>query len=254
MSETVYYWRVYCTTDHRNEHVWSIDKPTACPLDPLNHTIDPAKTSAIDQRDSSMVQIQEELVATQGIYQFEGDNYIIPAGAPGAVTNIDITWPYDITLMNGGFDAATPQIGDRLSVEVAPNQVVGALTVPAGPGVSILNVTGTVTENVYKGYPITLTDGVQTNACGRCIEVDKINGTITVETEPTDTFSPLSPTYVMMSVEVIKSLYIGSARSYSFAKKKLGGKLIPVGTIVRIKYTNTDGIEKAFIYSFEIMY
>lgn len=251
----VYYWRVYCTTDAKYEYVWSEDEPTTCPTDPVGHSINSADTSAIDQRDPHIVQIQEELVSTQGIYQFVGYETTIPAGTPGDVTPIDLVWPdYPITLMNGSFDAAADQIGDEISVEVAPNQIVGAITANVTASDTVINVSSTVLDNTYVGYRVFLFDGVNMDVMGICTAIDKGAGTITCKTGAVNAFSAVSPTYVMISVDVIKNLHIGAARTYEFAKKKVGGKAIPAGTVTRINYMNNDGVQKQFKYNIELMY
>ncbi len=251
---TLYKWRVYCETDAKYETAWGPDMPTTCPVDPVSHIINQSLTTAVETVDPNRVQIQEEYTNTQGIYQFTGFNSAISSGTPGTVTTINNSWPYGITLLNGGFDAATSQIGDELKVDVAPNTTIGILTVAASAGATVLSVSSTVLTNILVGYKVTIYDGVNTDVLGRCLSKDTVNNTITVETALVHDFG-LSPTsYIMITVEVVKSLYIGSSRTYEFAKKKIGGKYIPAGANVRIQYTNNDGVQKNFIYFMELMY
>ena len=132
-TTTVKNWRVYCTTDSKYETIWSETEPTTCPYDPINHTIDASKTASIETISDHMVTIQEELVATQGIYRFRGYNFTIPAGTPGNVTEIDVTWKRPITLLNGEFDSETDHIGDKISAIVVPPTPIGAITCPIYP-------------------------------------------------------------------------------------------------------------------------
>lgn len=252
---TIYQWRVYCETDAKYEYVWSETPPTTCPVDPVGHTIRPQDTCEIARISPNVTQIQEELVETQGIYQFCGYKAVIPAGSPGAVTTIDHVWSdHSITLMNGTFDATSAQLGDVVNFVVAPNKIVGALTANASIGDTVLHVSPTVTQNIYVGFRVSLFNGPQMNALGICTAKDPVAGTITVKTAPTVNFAAASPSYIMINVDVIKNLQISSARTYEFARKKLGGKNIPAGTIIRILYTNTNGLEKEFTYSMELMY
>lgn len=252
-NETIYHWRVYCTTDAKYEYMWGPTQPTVCPSNPSGHTIDASQTTSVEQRDPNRVQLEEELVSTQGIYRYRGYKSTIAASTPGTVETIDVSWPdHPITLLNGSFDALANQVGDELSVVVAPQQIIGALT--ADPAGNVLSVSPTVLENMYVGFEVYLYDGVNLDHCGICTNVDKLNATITVKTAPVHTFSAATPTYVMMSVYVIESLHIGSPQTYQFARKKNGGKAIPAGVTIRIMYTNNDGLAKDLHYNLEYMY
>lgn len=257
MSDTWYKWRVWCETNQVYEYIISSTKPTTCPINPQGHTITSSLTTAIEKRDSNTVQVQEEFVETQGIYKFKGYKTTIPSGTPGTTTTIDLVWPqYAITLLNGEFDASQAQLGDEINARVVPANggVVGALTAFAVVGDPLLHVTSTVTDNVLVGFNVQLFDGAHYNDCGICVAKDSGAGTITVETAPTYAFSPLSPSYVLMYVNIVESKYVASVGKHDFAKKKLGGKAIPKGTLVRLLYTNNDGVQKDFVYSLEMMY
>jgi hypothetical protein len=251
---TLYKWRVYCTTDAKYETVWSPTEPTTCPADPITHSINAALTASFETIAPNTVQIQEEFTNTQGIYQFQGFKDVIPAGTPGATTVINRTWPYGITLLNGGFDSSSAQIGDELSALVAPNTVIGALTVAANIGDTVLHVSSTVMTNMLMGYKVALYNGINMDELGLCVAIDTVNSTITVQTPLTHAFGTSPTSYIMISVEVVKSLYIGSSRTYDFAKKKVGGKYISANTAVRLVYINNDGVQKDFIYYMELMY
>lgn len=253
-STTVQKWRVYCTTQSKYETVWSEQEPTSCPYDPINHSIDASKTTSVESISESMVTIKEELVSTQGIYRFRGYDFTIPAGTPGAVVELDITWKRPITLLNGEFDAETVHIGDTISAIVIPPTPIGAITAPVTAGDTVIHASPTVFDHVYNGYNVFLSDGVNTNAVGENMSKDDVAGTITVETPAVNSFSPLSPTYISIQVPVVENLHVKTARTYEFARKKVGGKLIPTGTIFRIYYTNENGTEKDFSFNFEFMY
>lgn len=251
---TVKKWRVWCDTNSKYETAWAEEEPTTCPYDPINHTIDTSKTAVITTVDEQVVTIKEELVETQGIYRFRGYEFTIPAGTPGATSQLDITWKRPITLLNGEFDAMTEHIGDVISAIVVAPSPIGAITAPVSPNDTVINVSPTVFDYIYNGFNVYLTDGVNIDALGENMSKDSVAGTITVETGAVNTFSPLSPTYIMIDVPVVENLHVRRERTYEFAKKKVGGKMFDTGVIFRILYVNHDGLEKTFTFNFEYMY
>jgi hypothetical protein len=129
------------------------------------------------------------------------------------------------------------------------------ISAPVYAGNTTINVTSTVTDNLNSGYYVNITDGVNNDLLGEVIDINAISGNITVETAATNSFSPLSPTYVQMTVKIADCLCInvGGLR-YAFAEKKLGGKYIPKNTPLYIHYTNNSGNAKTFTYHLEYLY
>jgi hypothetical protein len=247
-------WRVWCTTDNKYEYVWSETEPTTCPYNPISHTIDASKTAAIEIINENIVSIKEELVQTQGIYRFRGYDFTIPSGTPGAVTQLNITWNRPITLLNGEFDAQTAHIGDLITAKVIPPTPIGAITAPVSIGDTVIHASPTVFDNIYNGFNVYITDGVNLDVLGENMSKNDVAGTITVQTAAAHAFSPLSPTYISIDVPVVENLTVKTARTYEFAKKKVGGKMIPAGVTFRIYYTNNSGTQKDFSFNFEFMY
>lgn len=255
-EKTVYYWEVYCTTDSKYEFVWSPTEPTTCPTNAA-HTISTNPGPIIKQTISDhTVALKEEIDGeTQGIYKLRGYIQNVPSGTPGNVTTLTHTFPYPITLMNGWFISTEANKDDCFDVSVADNTIVGAIAAPVYSGNSTVTVTSTVLDNVYKGYYITLTDGVNADDMGEVISIDPGNSQITCTNSSTNNYNPLSPTYVQMTVKVMEKFHInlGGTR-YAFAEKKIGGKYIPSNIPINIHYTNSNGNAKVFSYNFEYMY
>ena len=200
------------------------------------------------------VTIKEELVATQAIYRFRGYEYTIPAGTPGAVTEINVTWNRPITLLNGDFDSESAHIGDKITAKVVPPTPIGAITAPVTAGDTVIYASPTVFDHMFNGYNVFLSDGVNFDIVGENMSKDDIAGTITVQTAAANNFSPLSPTYILIEVPVVENLHVKRERTYEFARKKLGGKLIETGVTFRIMYTNNSGTEKLFAFNLEFLY
>lgn len=248
-------WELYCTTESAYKTVWSIEQPTVCPTNSA-HTISANPGPRIIQTiTDNKVKIIEEDGVTQGIYKFHGYIKNIPSGPQGNVTTLTHTWHYPITLINGWFISGTDTTNDKIDLVVAENTVIGAITAPVYTGNTEISVTSTVLTNISKGYFVNITDGVHVDELGEVISIDQLNSKITVCDAATHTFSPLSPTYVRMSVKVIEDFYIPIEKQrYAFAEKKVGGKYIPTGIPLKIKYTNQNGNAKVFAYNMEYLY
>jgi hypothetical protein len=243
-------WRVYCNDESAFFQVWSPTEPTACPNN-VAHTIDPDKTTVIDKISKSEVQIQEELVSTQGIYRYQGYKYTIPAGTVGDITVLNLEWDYPITLLNGHFDASLDQVGDVIDGWVVPNTPIGYTTAAVNIGDTLINVSSTVLQYIYIGYTVKITDGVNTVELGECIAKDIVNNTITVQTASSIAFSPGA--YVQIIVKVVDQNYVATNDRYEFAKKKVGGKTLN-DCKFQINYKNNTGLAKDFSFGLEFMY
>lgn len=256
MASEICLWEVYCQTDSIYREVWSLIEPTTCP-DNNQHTISTSPPPRIiNTIKSNKVKIIEESDGpTQGIYKFKGYTIDIPSGPIGNVTTRLYTFPYPITLINGWFIAHDGMEGDCVELTVADNTVIGAIAAPLYSGNTEIIVTSTVIDNLYKGYYVSVTDGVNLDELGQCVDIDIINSKITVETAASNSFSPLSPTYVMLAVKVVENFSIPVANQrYAFAEKKVGGKFLPANIPVNVRYTNYSGNAKTFCYNIEYLY
>lgn len=248
-------WRVFCDTEASWAEVWSPTEPTTCPNN-NTHTIDTSKTVIITSIKKTEVQIQEELVATQGVHRTKGYNFTVPASAPGTLSTYNITWDYPITLLCGEFDTKTENIGDLIEGWVFPSTPVGYITGAVGVGDTVLPVSSTVLQYVYLGYTVKVSDGVNTTDFGECIAKDTINSTITVKNAADHTYSAPAPypAYVSIIVKVVEDVTISNQRPYEFAKKKVGGKALNTSLTFQVRYTNNDGNAKHITFIVEYLY
>ena len=254
-TRTLYLWEVYCTTTSTYQKVWLETEPTTCPVN-SSHTISTNPgPKIIDEIKENKVRIIEEDGITQGLYKFEGHKITIPSGPSGNVTTRIHNWPFPITLMNGWFNSTNEHIDDEINVTVADGTIIGALQAPLYAGNSTMVVSSTVIDNIYLGYRLDVTDGVNLNDLGYIIDIDNGNAEVTMSESATNTFSPLSPTYVRLTVPVIENFHIPTQNNrYAFAEKKVGGKYIPANTDLCLHYTNNSGNVKALAYNIEILF
>ena len=166
-------WRVYCTTDSKYEYVWLDENqapPIVCPVN-TGHTIDTAQNRITDVVDPKKVTIAEELIPTGGRYALKCLKF---TAAANTVTTGNISFPYNISVLNGQLSVTADMTGDTMEWTVAPFTIIGALTANAKTGDTVLYVSSTVTDNIQAGFQLNLFDGVNNSTCGPVLAIDGI--------------------------------------------------------------------------------
>lgn len=246
MTTEVNKYRIWCIEEGTNVCVWSENEPTICPNDHPDKTIDTAQTVILETLNVNHVKVEED---TDGYFESMDLLINIPTGTPGDVTEHDITWDMDILLWKTILTPTADMIGDSISVLAAPEKTVGVLTAPVSIGDTVLNVNSTVTDNIWRGFLVTVDDGVNKDVLGRCTNVDSVGGTITVKTPTTYAYSSGVP--VKISVYVLQDIYISDTNKIVLGDKGFKGKTIDKDVIVRIYYTNNSGTSKEFRWRIE---
>jgi hypothetical protein len=247
---TVYRWRVRCVTDNKFEYIWSETEPTGCPID-TGHIIDATKTAVVNKIEENYVKIKEESIPTGEHFACETVTVEIE---PKNSASKEVSWPIPIVIYNMTFTTTDDHIGDTFNVDVSPNTVIGAITASSKAGDTIISVTDTVLENIKIGYQINLTDGKNLDNLGIIVSIDIINKTITVSSPTIHDFSPLEPTYVIMTVNLIKNYEIGPSGYKIINRSKIGGTYVPPGTIMELSYNNGGSIPKKIVFQIEYTY
>lgn len=248
---TVYRYRLWCTSDMKYEYVWAETAPTTCPTNTA-HTIDADMTTIIEVNRPDAVLLKEEFASpTGGNAKVWGEQVNI---TQNTTTVINLSWPFPVTILSGNMFAPEGSDGDLIELVVAPDVTVGAIVAPVAPGATVISVSPTVIEHIMVGYYAKLDNGTNQDDLGRVININKDLNQITIETATVHAFSPLTPTYVKMTVKVIENLRLDSKRYYDFGKKKQGGKTIPANIVIRITYTEISGIDKVLRFWFEGIY
>lgn len=118
-----------------------------------------------------------------------------------------------------------------------------------------LDVTQTVLKYGAIGFYIKLFDGINENDLGRILSFNEEHSKIWVEKNPTNIFSPLSPTYVKQTVYMIKDYLIyGSSSQHNIGQSKIGGSYIPADVVITAEYLNHSDEEKLFVGRLEFLY
>ena len=253
MSDTTLnHYKIFCNTDNKYEYIWSEEEPTICPVN-NSHSVDLNSISIVHEVGTNIVTIKEENIPTGGNYMCECFQ-ILAATGPNVNTSEDYTWPFPINVLEIKIAPREENAGDDVSLCVAPQTIVGAITAPASSSATEIYVTQTVIDNMMVGYHCHLFDGVNQDDCGRIVSIDKINNKITVETPTVNSFSPLSPTYVQMTVHVINSYVFGPPQVYAVGDGKIGGSYVPANTTVRVTYRNKTAQPKTLSAQLDYLY
>ena len=116
-------------------------------------------------------------------------------------------------------------------------------------------VSSTVVQYTKVGFYLNFFDGVNSDDMGRVLMVDTVNNYVFMENNPTNSFSPVSPTYVRQTVYQIKDYEIGPPWEREIGASKIGGSHVPKCTKVRIEYTNKSLTDtKRFVGHVEYLY
>lgn len=246
MSQTVYNYRVYCTTEAGYVYKWDTVEPTTCPNN-NGHSINSSLTTIVETISTSTIKAEEN---SDGYFETGHIVMNIPSGTPGATTEHDVTWPMDVMLWRTLVTPTSDMIGDIISVVAAPETTIGVVTSTVNIGETVLIVNSTVLTNIQRGFRVNLWDGVNKNVLGRCTAKDVNAGTITVETGTTNTFA--SESAVQIGVFTLKDINITDTATIDIGTKGFKGKTITSGTKMRVHYTNNSGTSKILKWRYEV--
>ncbi len=245
MTTEVNQYRVYCNDEAAYVYTWNSVEPTTCPNNNA-HTINTSLTTIIDTISTTIIKTEEN---TDGYFETTHIKITVPSGTPGDITEHDVSWPMNILLWKTVITPTADMIGDYISVLAAPETTVGVATATINIGDTTINVNSTVTDNVWRGFLITLFDGVNKDVVGRCIAVDKVGGTITFQT-PT-TYAYAAGSAVKISIYTLKDIYLADTTTIDIGSKGFKGKIATAGMIMRIYYTNNSGTTKDLYWRVE---
>ena len=251
-DQTIYYYKVWCDTDSQWEYIWSEVTPTVCPAN-NGHTIDSSKIVIVDIIKEEEVIVREEGTPTGGHFQAKTilfDDTLLD-GSSGW-KEVDISFPYPISLLSCDFVAQADDEGNELQFIVAPNTTVGAITANVDSLENVINVQQSVVDNVSKGYVAYLYDGVNSDYLG---PITDITGTVvTTKNNTVNSFSAATPTYFQMSIFMGEDITIPAAGRYALGESKIGGSYIPAETIIRARYNNISQKTGRFGAMIEYLY
>lgn len=247
---TLYRHRVYCSTDSKYEYIWldTETHPNNCPIN-TTHNINSALSSITERREQNIIRVMEEESPTGG--NFKCETIVFNASASSTQTH-EVQFLFDISILAVYMVTTNDQTGDQMEVIVAPETLIGVTTAPVSAGNTVISVSNTVIENIYKGYKVIITDGVNTDSLGYVISKDPVASTVTVQTAATHSFAAGS--LVKISVYYVENYEFGPAWEYVIGESKIGASKLPANKIVRINYTNNGQAQKRIVIKLEYLY
>lgn len=209
----------------------------------------------ITKEPETVVIREEEEGKTQGHYQACAHQIIIDQ-AKDEWKDLDITFPYPISIFSASFALRDYHEGDEVEVLVAPDTTIGAVTADVAASATVLDVQDSVLENTQIGYEVNIFDGTNDDPLGRVLAIDKINKQITVETATVNAFLSATPSFIKQNIFFIKRVILPGAYVTTIGDDIIGGSLLPANTVLRIRYKNVEGtaVGKTFAFLMEYKY
>ena len=210
------------------------------------------------------VEVLEERpgLRTGGHFRAVGVDLVVAAGAAGVVQDFDLTWPIPVSIMAAEVDVAAEWVGDKFDVMVAPETVVGSTAQLVDAGEVVIPVGDTVIgalenqpehEDAALRYHVGYLAKIGSEDCRHIVAVDPVAKTITVENALSAQAGAGTPVAITgLVAENCKFTVAGVAKS--IGESKIGGSYLAAGRILRIRYTNGDGLAKTVSLIFEILY
>lgn len=247
-SNKVTYWKIYCQTESAWVYGYSSEEPYPeyCFHDKSH--VARGKPVALRSLSSNYQKIKEEYIDTGGFFQTHSYKLLC---TPGTTVH-DYTFPYPITALSVKFTTESQHTDDQLLMEVAPDTLIGVVTVGVSENDAVFTVSDTVMDNVSLGHFIKITDGVNTDDLGKVITVNTTTNQITLNTACTHSFP--AGAYILLTVRVIDNYTIGYPGRYILGESKIGGSYVPKDTVVRVKYINNGESTKNFYSILEMLY
>ena len=250
---TLYNYRLYCIQEASFVNVWGTEAPTTCPNDHSDKSIDATQTVIIGKMDDKTVVTTQPTI---GSFQHTTRTMTIPAGNVGDVTVMDLSWPMSLQVWKTEFYTKTENIGDYLSVVLAPDTLVGVITVNAAIGATTIHVSPTAVTNelIVRGIHLKLDNGTTSNECGRILAFDKDANTITFETPLTNNFTGMATMIKLTLVSFDTVLLHRPDSVHRVGEKGFQGKALPPNTLARALYTNNTTDAKTLVFTLEYYY
>lgn len=228
--------------------------PTTCPHNTA-HTIDPTQTKVYATLATKQVTINHaDIPGTFLYYMALGFPSQAIAAGPGVSTTISYTVLYPVlprlfTIYPNEDESNT---GDTVSVYAAPNTTIGTITANANIGDTQVTVDNNVMLNVYNGFLVSITDGVNIDVCGFCLTINSTTQIVTFVTPLTHAYAAGS--YFQITVPRVLNLPIASIGKMQIGLNNLHSVMVPPGTLLTFVYTNNSSSAKTVNFFMEYSY
>jgi hypothetical protein len=170
---------------------------------------------------------------------------------PGNTTSImTYTKPYRISILELNFRVTTSNANDIINAYIGKDSIIGVLVGNVFTGNTSIMVSNTVIQNIYIGYYLSITDGINTNMLGEVLSIT--DNILTFSGTITNNF--LVGNYVRMSVKPVDNFIMGPPGLYNIGESRTGASSVPGNTLISLEYTNTSSEIKTFTLSLDYLY
>jgi hypothetical protein len=255
MANRLFQYQLFCNTENANVTTWRYTEPEFCP-NSHEHTFDKSTLRILSSTSETgripYVRIFEEDTVTGG--HFRSQSFKLSNIQPHSTQTFVKSFPYNITVYQVKFFAENAHKGDVINSFVFPDTIFGAINRSVNIGDNTFRVPLSQLANLQVGWVIKITDGANTDLLGDIVSIDTTTGIVTTTGVATHNYSPLSPTYVKLSIQNVKDYEIRTEGDSQIGRSKLGGSTLPKGVAFRVDYTNNSDVVKDWVFNFEYTY
>lgn len=233
----VYRWTVYCFEENKKVEYYGVEPPSVCPNDP-NHQINPDSITKLEKVSPEISYIKD-LTDSKGYFQTR--SYEIEIPATNVVPNVivkEFSFPFDMYIREMSIQSDISNIGDMLDVQFSPDTFIGILTEEAKSGDTSVTITAQSVAHLYRGAEIGIRspDESLKEFPGMVVEFDEKTGVVEFENPINSDFAVGSN--ILFSRYPIRNYVFDSAQRYIIGSKGVGTTHIPLGTKIRVTYTD----------------
>lgn len=222
-------------------NLWNPEIYDHCPVNNPNHQFQ--RTLIMATVSDSNVMVANRTLQTSGRYRDEQFDFEISAGPNSDYVPVTpVVFPYNVRIAYYSFIPSHDNIGDSFSVYLKTSVPDGTLTTFVNSG-KLLIVSASVINKVKLGYEIILSNGIETQKMGECINIDYVTSTITVENDVLFSFD--IGTIVSSKIVLSKDIKIMSDNAIKLAGDVPGNMFIPAGMIIQMEYKNISSLPKS---------
>lgn len=252
MSSTtpIYEWKIYCSTENAFISYFGSTAPDKCPND-TSHTVS-SSTGSVSQIRliGPNYVIATDPTPDRAFYQYTTIPLDVPANKEPQILSTTFSYPFDMYIWEMAIAQGSMCIGDKLSVQIGPDTILGLLTSDLNTGTTGMSCTTTVTNKVARGCEIGITNGVTKEYLGRVLSYS--DGQVVFST-PSSNYYPVG-SYVLWSVYPIKDMIIDSTERLVIGAKGLKTKLVPANTPIKIIYQDNTIYPQSSVAYIHIQY
>lgn len=256
MSGLVNQWRVYCQTESEFITGWLADPQvcTSC-FNNNTHIINASSASIIQTISPNTTIISTQVPGqTNGNYRREGKIININPGQ-GVITSQITTFPYTIGMLAFCIQISQDNVGDKIEALIMPRgqAPLGILTTNLSVGQTVIPIPVSTLAYFQVGYQLTL----QSNTTGfleeedEILSIDKIAGTVTLQTGITTAFNQGS--YISFLMKRCKNVYLTTPGNIQMGNF-LRAATFPTIMQAQLRYTNNSNQAKVFAYATDYLF